>query len=132
MNIKKTVSRLTGATIVLLMLGIGASAFAADASDGSRGSAVSCTLRIHSGHLLKDSCTAVTRADSNAIQTAVFAGIFNDAWGLMVDSEYVHGGEESVVQLKSYDRDTAAYAVSAHRVSGADYGNFFCMIGAAF
>lgn len=132
MNVKKTVSRLTGATIVLLMLGIGASAFAADASDGSRGSAVSCTLRMHSRHLLKDSCTAVTRADSNAIQTAVFAGIFNDAWGLMVDSEYVHGGEESVVQLKSYDRDTAAYAVSAHRVSGADYGNFFCMIGAAF
>lgn len=132
MNVKKAVSRLTGATIVLLMLGIGASAFAADASDGSRGSAVSCTLRIHSRHLLKDSCTAVTRADSNAIQTAVFAGIFNDAWGLMVDSEYVHGGEESVVQLKSYDRDTAAYAVSAHRVSGADYGNFFCMIGAAF
>lgn len=132
MNIKKAVFRLIGATIVLLILGIVASASAADVADGGLGSAVSCTLRIHSGHLLKDSCTAVTRTDSNAIQTAVFAGIFNDAWGLMVDSEYVHGGEESAVQLKSYDRDTAAYAVSAHRVSGADYGDFFCMIGAAF
>lgn len=132
MNVKKAAFRLTGAALALLVLGVGASVFAVDMSGSDPGPAVSCTLRMHSRRLLKDSCTAITQADSDAVHTTVFAGIYNDAWGLMVESEYVHGDGEASVRVKSYDRDTAAYAVSAHRISGTDYGNFFCMRGAAF
>lgn len=132
MKLKKWIRRIVAVAACMAVLGVGASAFAADDSGESPGLEVTCTLRMHSRRLLKDSCTAITKTDSETIHVAAFAGIYNDAWGLMTDSEYVHGGGEASARLKSYNRNSAAYAVSAHTISGTDYGNFFYMQGATF
>lgn len=139
MKTKKMLYRVVSAAMCLTMLGAGAQVFAATSDKyvgyshgGTYEATITCEIAAHDGTILYDSCTASTSAAPKNLSVEVNIGIFNKNDGLVKELGYKKGTGKVSDRLYSIDRDSAASAMSVHKMSDSNYGSFFHVLGAYF